>query len=335
MTQTKRIHRDAAVTRQPRCAVAQRKHAMRRTRTQEKLDQIRGRYGPRWWLPWASGALTLAGLTLLGVTTHAAIAASWMNVLRDDRFVLDAVEVMGADQMNAGEIVRALALPTHVALVDLDPQLLEARLATHPHVAAATVLRFPPSKLLVQVRERSPVAVVFLPGQRQPYLVDGEGRPCAPAGPLHLSSELPLLETARPTALGEPNEALALAVELARALGEHGIDAATRIVIGAEGDAEGTSLLLGEGEQRVILGTRDFDAKLARLRALREAELPEVAAAKEIDLRFRDQVVLRSQPSSNESGKSGGHAWMRGPVQHRAQDGFRGSQGGYGHVTQG
>ncbi len=334
MAQT-RIHHGAIAARRPRSAVAKRRQTMRSNRVQAKLDQIRGRYGPRWWMPWASGALTLAGLTLLGLTMQDAVTARFEDALRGDAFRLSAVEVIGADQISSQEIVHALGLPAGTALIDLDPARLEARLAAHPHLAQVTILRFPPSKLLVEVQERSPAAVAFIPGQRQAYLVDVEGRPYAPAGPLHMGSNFPLLESARPAEIGQPSAALAGAIELARSVGALETGVATRIRIGAEGDAEGISLALGDGQQRVILGMGEFDAKLERLRALHAAELPEVATAREIDLRFRDQVVLRSQPSSKERGTSGGHAWIRGPVQHRAQDGIRGSQGGYEDVTQG
>ncbi len=329
-----RSQRDAVAARRPRSAVAKRRQADRRAHVNEKLDQIRGRYGPRWWLPWASGALTLAGLTLLGATTHSAIEARCKDALRGERFQVSAVAIMGNEHVTAQEVLHTLALPDRTALVDLDPALLEARLVEHPHVASALILRWPPAKLLVRVEERTPAAVVFLPGQRQPYLVDAEGRPYAPAGPLHVT-DLPILVSAAASAIGEPDANLALAVELAHTVLRYSIGETARVHLGAEGDTEGISIALGEGTQRVILGTGDFVAKLARLRALQEAELPEAAAAAEIDLRFRDQVVLRSQLSSKERGTSGGHAWMRAPIQHRAPDGSRGSQGGVEHVTQG
>ncbi len=329
-----RSQRDAVAARRPRSAVTKRRKAVRRARVDEKLDQIRGRYGPRWWLPWASGALTLAGLALLGATTHSAIEARCKDALRGERFQVSAVTVMGNEHITAQEVLHSLALPDRTALVDLDPDLLEARLVAHPHVASATILRWPPAKLLVQVEERTPSAVVFLPGQRQPYLVDAEGRPYAPAGTLHVTN-FPILVSATPSEIGEADATLALAVELAHNALRYGLGETARVHLGAEGDTEGISLALGGGAQRVILGTGDFIAKLSRLRALHEADLPEVAAAAEIDLRFRDQVVLRSQLSSKERGTSGGHAWMRAPVQHRAQDGSRSSQGGVEHVTQG
>jgi len=47
----------------------------------------------------------------------------------------------------------------------------------------------------------------------------------------------------------------------------------------------------------VVLGWEDLDAKLADLIRVLEAELPELANATRLDLRFRDQAVLDVTPS--------------------------------------
>src|SRR4029450_13028737 len=58
---------------------------------------------------------------------------------------------------------------------------------------------------------------------------------------------------------------------------------------------------------RVLVGAGDPAPRLERLAALLRAGLPEVAAAREIDLRFGDRMVLRGGlPGSAPAGERGG-----------------------------
>lgn len=74
-------------------------------------------------------------------------------------------------------LVRALALPSNAALVKLDLVALKARLEAEPQVATATLTKFFPDRLVVQITERSPIARVMVQwlGEQRPLLVARDG----------------------------------------------------------------------------------------------------------------------------------------------------------------
>jgi len=93
-------------------------------------------------------------------------------------------------------------------------------------------------------------------------------------------------------------------VTLAGAVGRHGI--AVREVQVARSQATELPVLVLPNGARALLGAGDHEEKLARLGALLRSRLPEVAAAREIDLRFGDRMVLRGGlPSPVEGGVAG------------------------------
>ena len=114
----------------------------------------------------------------------------------------------------------------------------------------------------------------------------------SPRAPSDLAAELGLVE---------PELA-----PLAAALERHGIRG-VKAVLMARGAPELLPALELTSGVRVALGAGDHDQKLERLAALLRARPAELAAAREIDLRFGDRMVLRGgPPSSEEAGDAGG-----------------------------
>ena len=172
-------------------------------------------------------------------------------------------------------------------------------LQQHDWIQSARALRLPGGALLVDVREHEPVARVKL--GRQLYAVDREGEPFAPlaADALpELVRIVPERDEARP---GERNLQLATAVRLAHRLPELGLAPPRQVTIAAEDDPRGYELTLAALDARIVLGRSDLDARLDALARLLAARPDVVADAASIDLRFADQVVLRSAPARDGS----------------------------------
>jgi hypothetical protein len=109
-------------------------------------------------------------------------------------------------------------------------------------------------------------------------------------------------EDARP---GEMDARFAAGARLAAEVARRGLRDVREVQVARSDPAALPALVLASGA-RVALGPGDHDAKLARLAALLEARLPELATAREIDLRFGDRMVLRSGPPSfGEAGAAG------------------------------
>jgi len=118
-------------------------------------------------LPAALTVAIAAGLGAGGYVAYRAVTTS-------SRFAITAIEIRGATRVNA-DALRA-ALPTklgdNVFLTDLGADRRVA--SADPWVASADVRRILPHTLVVELRERTAVAVVELGGL---YLVDAAGHP--------------------------------------------------------------------------------------------------------------------------------------------------------------
>ena len=121
-----------------------------------------------------------------------------------------------------------------------------------------------------------------------------------------------------PVAIGEPDPALAEAVDLAGRLAALGLPRPLEIGVAAPEDPTGFWLRLEDFAPRILLGRDDLDARLRALARVLEAAPPEAAGAATLDLRFADQVVLRGTPPGNAGGSRDGAAQGCGRVRARS-----------------
>ena len=224
-------------------------------------------------------------------------AERWGDPLRRAAFAgfeCSRVALRGHERVPAAELALAAALAPGTKLLAVDPDEVAARLRTHPWILEARAQRMPPFHLLVDVVERTPVAVAEGVGG-EPFLVDRSGVRFAPTRPEHLGA-LPLLHglAADP---GDAQREVAEASRVADLLERHGLPAAAEIWLGRAAAEEGLALVLRGETARILLGSARSADGLRRLARSRAAGLAEVAAADSIDLRFAGRVVLRSRPS--------------------------------------
>jgi cell division protein FtsQ len=247
------------------------------------------------WL--AAGALGVAA----GIRASEPVAAR----LRPEVLAVESVAVVGVRRASAEELVAALGLAAGTPVLSVDAPELRRRVESHPWVARARVTLLRPGRILVAVEEREPVAVALLGSPPTRFWLDAEGVPFLPVGGADTAGRVAVVgpEDARP---GRAEPRFAEGVALAGALARHGL--AVREVQVARSEASELPVLVLASGARALLGAGDHEAKLARLGALLAARLPEVAAAREIDLRFGDRMVLRGGPpaAAGEAGASGG-----------------------------
>ncbi|HEX6497589.1 MAG TPA: FtsQ-type POTRA domain-containing protein [Micromonosporaceae bacterium] len=170
--------------------------------------------------PWLSAAVVVA----IGAV------AGWL-VLNTSLLGVDRITVEGAHLVSADQVRQAAAVPLGTPLARVDADAVRRRLvAALPPVRSAHVRRGWPSTLVVQVIERTPVAVV--PHGRGFLLVDADGVgylavPSRPGG-------LPLVRVAHPAPDDATTRAAltvlgALTPKLRDGLGALVADAPTRI----------------------------------------------------------------------------------------------------------
>jgi cell division septal protein FtsQ len=188
------------------------------------------------------------------------------------------VEVRGTQYLSAEEVAMRLQADTTISIWhDLAP--LRNRVLGHPQVADARVGRRLPATVVVTVTENLPVALVSSPQGMQPY--DSAGR-ALPIDPARALLDLPVIyapDTALLRSLGRISFEQPAFYDRINTVRRDGDDAMI-----VELDSVRVRAQLGVSGSR-LSDIFPVESDLAR-RGARAAEL---------DLRYRDQVIVRLQ----------------------------------------
>jgi cell division protein FtsQ len=234
-----------------------------------------------------------AGFLLLTLLVVAGVAGGHRWVTTSPVFAVAAVDVRGASRLPVDHILTVAGIAPGANLWSVDTHEVSSRLEDMPEIRHADVIRELPNRVTIVVEERRPFTLVH--AERLHWLdEDGrvlgeERRAVSPQVPIisGLSEdELASMRTA-------PSARARAAITLIRTLLRSGSALASEISEIDMGREEGPVLYTGDGIE-VRLGSEDWDERLARL----EGVLAQVATqdVSLVDLRFRDQVVLRKGP---------------------------------------
>ena len=225
--------------------------------------------------PWRRRLRRVTRIALL----LAIVASPWWGrlALRQlDFFHVRRVELRGVRYALPDEIVSRLRVDTTASVWD-DVSPLEARVREHPQVREVRIRRRLPGTLVVHVTENPPVALVNTP--RGLVVTDAAGD-SLPVDPTTMDVDLPVLATRDTLLLRLLGEVQAEAPALFARVSE-----ATRASRGG--------VVLHLSEFRIVADTSVTAARLAEVLPV-ELDLARRAwRAEEIDVRFRDQVVVR------------------------------------------
>ncbi len=195
-----------------------------------------------------------------------------------DFFRVRRVEIEGLRYATPDEIVSRLRVDTLASVWD-DVSPLEARVAEHPQVRAVRIRRKLPGTLVVVVTENPPVALVNTP--RGLIVADADGD-SLPVDPTTIDVDLPVL--ARKDSL------------LLRLLAETQTEEPALFARVSEvRRAEGGSLVLVLPEFRILADSAVTAARLAEVLPVELDATRRNWRPRELDLRFRDQVIVRLQ----------------------------------------
>jgi cell division septal protein FtsQ len=224
------------------------------------------------------------------MATAAAIVGAGYWVLTTERFGVVAVEVRGASRVPPQRILEASGIVHGQNLWRIDPERVRARLEEMPEIRRADVVRELPNRVAIVVEERRPFTLVHA---ARLHWLDEDGRVLG-AESRAVSTEVPVIsglsEEELVTMRTSPGPRARQAIALIRALLRTGSTLASEISEIDMSRAEGPVLYTVDGVE-VRLGSEEWDERLARL----EGVLAQVATqdVHGVDLRFRDQVVLR------------------------------------------
>lgn len=269
----------------------------RRVALERSRDRFRRQQGAearlRGWTQVGLPVLT-AGLFLLGMGLAEPLLARSMAA-RPELFAVRRLEIQGTDRLDPAELARAAQPADAEAPITLGDVI--ARLEAHPWVAHVAATRIAPDAVVARIEEHVPVAVAEALGET-PVLVDAAGIPFADAGGDEWNA-LPRLVVAEPPGRDRRDALLAQGVALAHAVAEAGFGQIELALDGEDPNAL-PALRVAGVPARIVLGAGDPVPKLTLLRDALAAETREgvawpaaVREAREIDLRFAEQLVLR------------------------------------------
>ncbi len=243
--------------------------------------------------------LAVAGALALGGTAwmvHQPRWSDWSALRAHPYFAVRSVAVRGAGPL-LGEraILDWLGLHDGANVWDASPVAVRERLEEHPMIAHAEVRRELPGRYEITVRERRPEAIVVLDGL---YYLDRSGKAFGPIDAEHDHDYPVITGVTAGQAPGARAWALRRVLRLARLCARRGcFGGISEIRLDPE---RGPVLYPTAPAVPVILGWGSWRVKLERA-AQAVAAWPEGAdRLTSVDVRFRNQVVVKSVPPVND-----------------------------------
>ena len=238
-----------------------------------------------------------------------ALDAMKLIVWADQFFPIESVEVTEVQKVSRDEVLAILNLDGARGLLSTDPGKVKQSLEAHPWIQQAEVRRVFPDTLVVEIKEREPVAV--LRAGRHELLLGHDGAVIAEAG-LGAFEGFPILTGIDYAEMvprnAETTERVLSGIALASLLNEVGANR-TEIDLHTPGDMvayyDGLRIRFGEGAfENKLERYRRLEGGLKRHGAMegpgkqeRVQDLSGVSKSGdvEVDLRFQDRIIVREK----------------------------------------
>jgi cell division protein FtsQ len=234
----------------------------------------------------------IAAILLVTAVAGTAAVVTFQGVLGSPALAISAIEIRGARAVGAARILSTAGIRRGSSLLRLDPRAVVARLEAIPEVRRAEVIRELPGRVTIVVEERRPFTLVQAGRlawiDEDGRLLGEERRAVVP--PMPVISGLGEAEVA--SMRTTPGPRARAAIDLIQTLLRSGSPLAAQVSEIDMSESAGPVLYTMDGIE-VRLGVGEWPDRLARL----EGVLAQVAShdptVTAVDLRFRDQVVIR------------------------------------------
>jgi hypothetical protein len=258
----------------------------------------------RGWKRWLWGVATAVSVCLLATALYqwaghvrGAARAARAFVLNSPYFSVREIQVRGGDRVRGGELVAMAGLKHGMTIWNIDPKAIEKKFAKHPWVRRVVVRREFPRRVLIEVEERAPKAILAM---GKLYYVDSEGVVFAEVGEGDKLG-LPMITGLRPEQLSTRDPALRRRLKEALRLGElmamdeHKLSeihftAPERVVLYTT--AYPTALHMGWG---------DWGDKVGRVKRIFSLWKGHEERLASMDVSFRGQAVVRIRNAQQPS----------------------------------
>lgn len=204
-------------------------------------------------------------------------------------FSVQEIQVRGGEKIGGSEIVAMAGLSHGMSIWKIDSEGIEGKVGKHPWVKHVLVRREFPHRVVIEVEERSPKAVVIM---GKLYYVDAEGFVFKEVGEGE-RADFPLLTGLRQTELVaraySTRQRIQEALRLSDLMGRSSLPP-SEIHFNSDG---GIVLYPMSYSIALHFGWGDWEDKVKRLRRILEVWNGRENRLAALDLRFRDQVVAR------------------------------------------
>jgi cell division septal protein FtsQ len=239
---------------------------------------------------WVAARAAPLGAALMGLGA-VGLGAVWLAT--SPRFAITEVAVTGASRLTPEEIVAASGIGPGTNLFRLDRAGVVARLEALPLVRRAEMVRRFPNQVTLAVEERRPFTLAHAGRlhwiDEQGVSLGAEARAVAPQAPIITGLSPADLASAD----GAPTPRVAVGISLLRVLLRSETALLRQISEIDVSRPDGPVLYTVEGVE-VRLGAEDWEARLGRLQGVLAQVRTGGEPVSAIDLRFRDQVVLKT-----------------------------------------
>ncbi len=238
-----------------------------------------------------AAGLVFAAVLLYRLSGPLAVAALSLRefVVENTYFSLREIQVRGGDKVSGNEIVALAGLRRGMSIWSLDLPKIEKQIAKHPWVRRVLVRREFPRRVVIDVEERTPKALVAL---RKLYYVDADGVVFKEVSPGE-NVQFPLLTglgaeqlmSSDPSTRKRIREAIRLGemmVQRSHSLSEIHFAKADRLVV-----------YTTEYPIALHMGWGHWNEKLSRMERLLTLWKGNEQRLGALDMSFRDQVVAR------------------------------------------
>ena len=243
--------------------------------------------------------LLVAAVTVLGLSgivlyrweapLRAAMISARAFVFDNPYFAVREIKVRGAENVGGNEIVAMAGLRHGMNIWKIEPVAIERKIVKHPWVRHVLVRRDFPRRIVIEVEERLPKAIVAM---KKLYYVDGDGVIFKEVGEGE-NVDFPLLTGLRPEDLAASSPAVRRRIQ----------DAVRMAELMAK-DSHILSEIRFEAPDRLVLyttaypvalrmGWGDWEAKLQRLNRVLSLWKGHEDRLASLDVSFSDQVVAR------------------------------------------
>ena len=210
-------------------------------------------------------------------------------VLQSSYFSLREIQVRGGEKVSGDEIIAIAGLRQGMSIWKADLVGIEKKISRHPWVRHVLVRRDFPRRIIIDVEERTPKAIVAV---RKLYYVDGDGVVFKEVAPGE-NVKFPLLTGLRAEEIMAGNPALRRRIRDAIRLGE----------MMAQRSHSLSEIHFGASDRLVVyttayplalnMGWGEWDAKLERMERLLELWKGHEDRLSSLDMSFRNQIVAR------------------------------------------